>query len=63
MAEGGGDSSFFRVGEIRPANDSDFNYFRSLITDFEGWKKNHEKNGATVYSKEMGKATIKMVKV
>ena len=63
MAEGGGGSSFFKVGEIRPANNSDFEYFRSLIADSNGWKKNHEKNGLTVYSKEMGKSTVKMVKV
>lgn len=63
MAEGGGDCRFFKVGEIRPANDYDFNYFRSLISDFSDWRKSHDKNGVTVYSKEMGKASVKMVKV
>ena len=55
-------SSFFELGEIRPARDSDFEYFIGLA-DGHGWTKKLDKNGLMAWSKDMGKSTVKMVKV
>ena len=64
MASSGG-QEFFQVGEIRPARDSDFEYFKSLAREDvkHGWKKKFDKNGLRVWNKDVGKSTAKMVKV
>lgn len=54
--------SFFELGEIRPARDSDFAYFVGLA-EGHGWTKKLDKNGLVAWSKDMGKSTVKMVKV
>ena len=60
MAVKGG--TFFEVGEIRPARDSDFQHFIDLA-DGGGWTKKLEKNGLLAWSRNMENASIKMFKV
>jgi hypothetical protein len=56
--------SFFQLNEIRSATDSDFEYFIQLADHHgDGWIKKLEKNGLTIWQKETGASTIKMVKV
>ena len=54
--------SFFKLGEIRPARTSDFEYFVSLA-EGHGWTKKMDKNGLMAWSKETGNTSIKMAKV
>ena len=54
---------FFHLGEIRPATDSDFDYFTRLAEHHEDWVKKLDKNGLVVWQKETGHSTIKMAKV
>lgn len=56
------ESSFFELGEIRPARDSDFEYFIGLA-EGHGWTKKLDKNGLMAWSKDTGRSTVKMVKV
>ena len=66
MATGGGNgetSSFFKLGEIRLAKDSDFQHFRELADSNDGWTQKLDKNGLVVWSKETQSSSIKMMKV
>ncbi len=74
MAEGGGlglalgddaDTrlSFFNLGEIRVARESDFQCFLHLAENHEGWVKKLDKNGLIVWNRDTGKTSIKMFKV
>jgi len=66
MATGGGNgdtSSFFKLGEIRLAKDSDFQHFRQLADGNDGWTQKLDKNGLVVWSKETQDSSIKMMKV
>lgn len=56
-------NNFFQLGEIRVATDSDFDYFIRLAEHHEDWVKKLDKNGLTVWQKEVGHSTIKMAKV
>ena len=56
-------NDFFHLGEIRVATDSDFDYFIRLAEHHEEWIKKLDKNGLTVWQKEVGHSTIKMAKV
>ena len=56
-------ASFFDIGEIRVARDSDYDYFRYLVESREGWIEKHNKNGVTVWLKTNDKSPIKMAKV
>ena len=58
-----GNCSFFDVGEIRLAKDSDFDYFAYLAENFDGWVKKYEKDGMTVWNKDTGRRTVRMLKV
>ena len=54
--------TFFVVGEIRPALDSDFQHFIDLA-DGGGWVKKMEKNGLLAWTRNTENASIKMFKV
>ena len=56
------EGTFFEVGEIRPARDSDFQHFIDLA-DGGGWTKKLDKNGLLAWSRNMENASIKMFKV
>ena len=56
------DFQFFKLGEIRPALESDFQYFIELA-DGAGWTKKVDKNGMAAWMRNMGKTSIKMLKV
>lgn len=60
MAVKGG--TFFEVGEIRPARDSDFQHFIDLA-DGGGWTKKSEKNGLLAWTRNTENSSIKMFKV
>ena len=53
---------FFTVGDIRPAEDSDFEHFVHLV-DGGGWTKKVDKNGLVVWIRSVEDASIKMFKV
>lgn len=55
-------TTFFAVGEIRPARDSDFQYLKELA-DASGWTKKLEKSGLTVWVRNVENVSIKMLKV
>lgn len=55
-------TAFFGVGEIRPAEDSDFEHFIELA-DGAGWTKKTDKNGLMVWTRNMENTSIKMFKV
>lgn len=55
-------TTFFAVGEIRPARDSDFQYLTELA-DGSGWTKKLEKNGLMVWVRNVENVSIKMLKV
>lgn len=57
------DGSFFELGEVRLATDSDFDYFAHLAKNFDGWVKKYDKHGVTVWNKDTGGKTVKMLKV
>ena len=45
-------STFFTVGDIRPAEDSDFEHFIELI-DGGGWTKKMDKNGLLAWTRSV----------
>lgn len=55
-------STFFEVGEIRPARDSDFQHFIGLI-DGGGWTKKVDKDGIIAWTRNIESTSIKMIKV
>ena len=55
-------STFFTVGDIRPAEDSDFEHFMELI-DGGGWTKKMDKNGLLAWTRSVEDSSIKMFKV
>ena len=55
-------SAFFKVGDIRPADDSDFEYFVGLI-EGGGWTKKMDKNGLVAWTRSVEDTSIKMFKV
>jgi hypothetical protein len=55
-------TAFFRVGDIRPAEDSDFDHFVELV-DGGGWTKKMDKNGLVVWTRSMEDRAIKMFKL
>lgn len=61
--EAGERLTFFELGEIRIARESDFQYFRRLVEGHEGWLKKLDKNGLTVWNRDTGKTSVKMFKV
>ena len=55
--------SFFDLGEIRSAKESDFDYFLHLCDSDEGWvHKGTEKGGLEIWNRDMGMG-LKMLKV
>lgn len=62
MATNGSTNTIFELGEIRPATDTDFEHFIHLVEDDDGWIKKLNKV-VTVWQKETGHSTIKLVKV
>ena len=55
-------TKIFELGEIRSATDNDFDRFIHLLEDSDGWVKKLDKV-VTVWQKETGHSTIKLVKV
>lgn len=55
--------SFFRLGEIRLPTDEDFEYFLSLAEMHAGWTKKYDRNGLTVWLREIPGKSVKMLKV
>lgn len=55
--------SFYRVGEIRAPEDSDFAYFAGLADTHEDWTLKHDRNNVRVWMKETPGQTLKMMKV
>ena len=55
-------TTFFVVGEIRPARDSDFQYFSDLA-DGGGWTKKVDKNGLSIWIRNVENTSLKMFKV
>ena len=55
-------SSFYEVGEIRPARDSDFQHFINLIDDGK-WTQKMDKDGIIAWARNMENTSIKMFKV
>lgn len=53
---------FFEVGEIRPAQESDFEHFIGLA-DGGGWTKKMEKHGLLVWTRNTENSFVKMFKV
>lgn len=54
--------SFFKVGEIRPAEDHDFDYFVNLA-EGGGWTKKMDKNGLVAWSRSSENSALKIFKV
>ncbi len=63
LANGVAWPTFFSLGEIRVARESDFEYFRRLADDNEGWTKKLDRDGLTVWNRDSGSTSIKMFKV
>jgi len=53
----------YKLGEVREPVDADFEDFKKLIDDDEGWTKKHDKHGVVVLSKGTEYSSFKMVKV
>ena len=53
------------VGEVRVAEDSDFQKLKSLCADDEGWRLEYEnqKHATTVWTKSNQLSEFKMIKV
>ena len=54
---------FLKLGEIRVASDSDFQYFIELAENHEGWVQKLDRDGLIVWNRDMGKTPLKMFKV
>ncbi len=63
LANGVAWPTFFSLGEIRVARESDFEHFRRLADDSEGWTKKLDRDGLTVWNRDSGSTSIKMFKV
>lgn len=48
---------------IRPASKKDFDSFRNLVDNGDGWIKQYNKEGIQVYTKSQEGAAIKMIKI
>lgn len=51
------------IGEVRVAEDADFNRLKSLCDDTNGWKQEYNKNNTTVWTKINELSEFQMVKV
>uniref|UniRef100_A0A1X7T9R1 START domain-containing protein n=1 Tax=Amphimedon queenslandica TaxID=400682 RepID=A0A1X7T9R1_AMPQE len=56
-------SGFFKLGEIRPPKDEDFDHLLRLAENHEKWLLKHDKNGVRVWMREIPGQTVKMLKV
>lgn len=54
---------FFKIGEIRPPKQEDFDYFLQLADNHEGWTEKHNKNNVKVWMKDTPGSNVKMLKV
>ena len=52
-----------QVGEVRVAEDADFEKLRQLCRCHDGWKQDYHKNGTTVWTKVNDVSDFKMIKV
>ena len=52
-----------KVGEIKVAEDSDFQELRILCRNHDGWDQVYSKNGITVWTKSNENTSFKMIKV
>jgi len=51
------------VGEIKIAEDSDFQHFRKIIDNHEDWEMNYSRDDTKVWTKSVPGIEFKMVKV
>ena len=52
-----------QIGEVRAAEDADFQHVRKLCYCHDGWKQDYKKNSITVWSKANEVSDFKMIKV
>ena len=52
-----------QVGEVRVAEDADFEKLKSLCRCQDGWKQDYSKNGTTVWTKANEVSDFKLIKV
>lgn len=52
-----------QVGEVRVAEDADFERLKDLCRCQDGWKEDYQKNGTTVWTKSNDISDFKMIKV
>lgn len=52
-----------QVGEVRVAEDADFERFRNLCQCHDGWKQDYNKGSTTVWTKANDQSYFKMIKV
>ena len=57
------EEQFFKIGEIRPPQQQDFDYFLQLADNHEGWTEKHTKNNVKVWMKDTPGSNVKMLKV
>ena len=57
------EEQFFKIGEIRPPKQEDFDYFLRLADNHEGWTEKHNKNNVKVWMKDTPGSNVKMLKV
>lgn len=57
------EEQFFKIGEIRPPQQEDFDYFLQLADNHEGWTEKHNKNNVKVWMKDTPGSNVKMLKV
>jgi len=52
-----------QVGEVRVAEDADFERLRGLCQEHDGWRQDYSKNTTTVWTKSNDESDFKMIKV
>lgn len=56
-------NGFYKLGEIRPPRDEDFDHFLQLADSHDNWTLKHDKNGVRVWMRDIPGETVKMLKV
>ncbi|VDQ01107.1 unnamed protein product [Trichobilharzia regenti] len=53
----------FRLGEVGPPKDDDFQRFKGMATDETNWKRRYRKKNVEVYTRSTPHTSMKMIKV